>query len=81
MKTPMQEFITFISSEDYNKLYPSLKIEWFETFLNKEKELIKDTFQWGELVNERSERYDNCTEDNDFNNWKEYYSHKFGNTE
>ncbi len=78
MKTPMQEFITFISSEDYKNLYPSLKNEWFEIFLNKEKELIKDTFEWGELVNERSERFDNCTEDNDFNNWEEYYNFKFG---
>ena len=50
MKTPMQEFITFISSEDYKELYPSLKIEWFEIFLNKEKEQIAEAYREGYIT-------------------------------
>ena len=81
MKTAMQELISFITSEDYKDLYPSVKIQWFETFLNKEKKQIIDAFEYGELVQERSERFDNCIEDNDFNNSDEYYQYKFGNSE
>ena len=48
--TAMKELISFISSEDYKDLYPSLKIQWFETFLNKEKEQIANAYREGYIT-------------------------------
>ena len=36
-KTVVQQMIDFVTSDEYNHLYPNVKQEWFNTFLEKEK--------------------------------------------
>ena len=36
-KTVVQQMIDFVTSDEYNSLYPNVKQEWFNTFLEKEK--------------------------------------------
>jgi len=75
MKTAMQELITFISSEDYKKLYPSLKIEWFEIFLNKEKEQITESYREGYITEHVG--YEKTISEYSL----DYFKKKFGNSE
>ena len=42
MKTPVQEIIDFVNGKDYDDLRPSVKKEWFDYFLNKEKNKTTD---------------------------------------
>ncbi len=36
-KTVVQQMIDFVTSDEYSHLYPNVKQEWFNTFLEKEK--------------------------------------------
>ena len=47
-KSVVQEMIDFVTSDEYNHLYPNVKQEWFNTFLEKEKQQIIDAFLSGD---------------------------------
>ena len=52
IKTVVQEIIDFVTSEEYNHLYPNVKQEWFNTFLEKEREQIFNAFCNAYLIGE-----------------------------
>lgn len=72
-KTVMQEFIEFISSEEYPRLYNSIKEEWFKTFLEKEKQQIIDAYNSGDYMSSTKERLDYDEADHKYKNAEQYY--------
>ena len=62
-KTVVQQMIDFVTSDEYNHLYPNVKQEWFNTFLEKEKQSKKDTFYAGTQFERNTWRY--SAEEND----------------
>ena len=60
-KTVVQEMIDFVTSDEYNHLYPNVKQEWFNTFLEKEKQAGKDMLYKGIDFERNAWRY-SCEE-------------------
>ena len=74
-KTAMQQLIDFIKSDDFKYLYDSVKEEWFNTFLEKEKQQIKDAYNSGDYMSSIKERLDYDESDYKYKNADEYFKH------
>lgn len=74
-KTAMQQLIDFIKSDDFKYLYDSVKEEWFNTFLEKEKQQIKDAYDSGDYMASIKERLDYDEPDYKYKNADEYFKH------
>lgn len=48
MTTALQQMIDFVTNDDFTRLYPNVKSEWFKTFLEKEKQQIIDAYIAGQ---------------------------------
>lgn len=73
-KTVVQEMIDFVTSDEYNHLYPNVKQEWFNTFLEKEKLRIINAFDSGDYMCVVKERLDYDESDYKYKNAEEYYA-------
>lgn len=47
MKTAVEQLIEFIKDDKFKYLYTNVKEEWFNTFLEKEKQQTADAFNEG----------------------------------
>lgn len=72
-KTVVQEMIDFVTSDEYNHLYPNVKQEWFNTFLEKEKQQIINAFDSGDYMCGVKERLDYDEADHKYKTAAEYY--------
>ena len=75
MKTVAEQLIEFVKSEDYPRLYQSVKDEWFETFIKKEKAQIIDAFECGSFISSAKDRLDYDELDYDYKDSETFYSH------
>ena len=72
-KTVVQEMIDFVTSNEYNHLYQNVKQEWFNTFLEKEKQQIINAFDSGDFMCGVKERVDYNEADHKYKDANEYY--------
>ena len=74
-KTAVQQLVDFVKSDDFKYLYDSVKEEWFNTYLEKEKQQIKDAYDSGGYMATSMERLDYDEADYKYKNAEEYYKH------
>ena len=74
-KTVVEQLIEFVKSEDYPRLYPNVRDEWFETFIEKEKVQIIDAFESGSFMSSAKDRLDYDESDYDYKDSETFYNY------